>query len=169
VISARCEHREILCARIAYLAVYDGRSASPLDLHMKRLLILLLALALTINAHARCVYSPPIHAEVLVDSCEPVTFGASAAASAYFGSDSHLYKPGSTLTGTFLAVTVKTSDTWPKGERRSLFVAAPDESVCPKVIPSTLKVITTDFCCDYLPLGEGCLVPASVTRVTIVP
>jgi hypothetical protein len=27
----RREHREILCARIAYLPVYDGRSAPPLD------------------------------------------------------------------------------------------------------------------------------------------
>jgi hypothetical protein len=157
-----------VCARGSNRASLPGPSTSPLDLHMKRLLALVLALALAVNSYARCVYRPPVEAEVLVNSCESVTFGASSAASAYFGPDSRLYKTGSTLSGTFLAVTVKKSDTWPKGERRSLFVAAPSESVCPKVIPSTLKVRTTDLCCDSLPLGEGCLVPESVTRVTVV-
>jgi hypothetical protein len=150
---------------------------------MKRYLTVPLALALATNSYGKCVYRPHIEAEVQLDSCESVTFGASSSTFLGFAPDTPLYKQGSTLSGTFLAVTVKKSwfdwtdlpdhrtngfHTWRKGETHSLFVAAPIDSVCPKVIPSTLKVITTDFCCDTLPMREECLVPASVIRVTIV-
>lgn len=147
---------------------------------MSRYISLLVALAVASNAGAKCAYAPDVQAEVAVNSCESVTFGASASAITWFDPNgTPLYREGSTFSGTFLAVTVKKSrlvgegdnhgfHSWPAGEQRSLFVAAPVNSTCPAKLPAILKVVSADICCDVFPLHDECLVPNSVIRVKLV-
>ena len=150
---------------------------------MNRYPIFLAALSVAGSASAKCVYRPHIEAEVLVTSCQSVVFGASKASFAGFNlGGSPLYKEGSTLSGTFLSVTVQKSwfvwsdlpdhrtnglHTWNKGKAHSLFIAEPAGSTCAVTLPITLKVITTDVCCDTLPRHDECLVPKSVIRVKL--
>jgi hypothetical protein len=152
---------------------------------MKQCLAVTIGLIIASNSFAKCVYRPHVAADVLVTSCESVVFGASSSISTDFDpGGSPLYKEGNTLSGTFMAVTVKKSwfvwtdlpdhrtngfNTWAKGETRSLFIAAPWSSTCPKALPATLKVVTTDVCCDMFPLRDECLVPTSVSRVNLTP
>lgn len=151
---------------------------------MNRYAMFLVALSVAGGASAKCVYRPHIEAEVLVTSCESVLFGASTSSFAGFNpGGSPLYKEGSTLSGTFLSVTVQKSrfvwsdlpdhrtngfHTWGKGEVHSLFIAEPAGSTCALTLPTTLKVITTDVCCDMFPRHDECLVPESVIRVKLV-
>ena len=132
-------------------------------------------------AQAKCVNHPEIRATATVEACVAVTFGASDS-KFNFGGDQlfSLYKPGDSLSGTLLTVTVKTSrfiwndslghwsngtHLWVKGENRSLFVRTPVADACPQVLPVVVTVQTQRVCCDHA--NWECLLPRTVSLVTV--
>jgi hypothetical protein len=146
--------------------------------------VVLLSALLVNQADAKCVYHPEIRSSVTIDRCVAVTFGA-ADVKYTFGSPQFdpwpLNKPGDTLSGTLLTVSIKKSHftwsdamghytngmhLWKKGESYNLFVRAPPSNVCPPVLPADHTVQSLHVCCDSG--GWECLLPPTIPLVTLV-
>ena len=136
------------------------------------------------DGNAKCLHVPNLRADVYIESCLSVRFGASAA-HRKVAEDllEPMYERGSSLSGTFLSVVVKEShffwpagaahDTngshpWMKRERRSLFVERPPDQVCPTAIAEPIAIETESLCCDTTPQADMCLLPDTVDRVSVV-
>jgi hypothetical protein len=167
-----------------------NRGRRPLKLivrfHMTVRAIFLSALGVSLvnSASAKCAYHAEVLAAVTVHTCIAVKFGASDSKYTYFpdSDPSRMYKVGESLSGTLLTVSVKTSrfvwtaDTphfvggtrlWAKGDFRSVFVQGAPSEVCPQVLPIDATVQTQPTCCDTTPGGWECLLPGTISLVTL--
>jgi hypothetical protein len=141
-------------------------------------------IALANSASAKCAYHAEVLAAVTVRTCVAVNFGASDSNYVYFPGDdpSRMYRAGASLSGTLLTVSVKTSklvwpvDTphfvggtrlWAKGDFRAVFVQAAASEICPHVLPIDATVQTQHTCCDTTPGGADCLLPGTISPVTL--
>jgi hypothetical protein len=168
----------------------SNRGARPLKLtvrfHMtaRAVLSTILSISLANSASAKCAYHAEVLATVAVRSCIAVTFSATDSKYVYFPGDapSRIYRVGASLSGTLLTVSVKTSklvwpaDTphfsggtraWNEGEYRDVFVQAAPGQTCPEVLPVDATVQTQPTCCDVTPGGEECLLPRTISLVTL--
>jgi hypothetical protein len=144
-----------------------------------------LSVSLVNSVEAKCINHPEILANVTINACVAATFSATDAKYALFGAPAPLprYEPGGTLSGTLLTVSVKTAKftwseamghsingvhLWLKGETRSLFVRDTPANACPKVLPTDAVVQTQRVCCDVVPGGWECLLPGTISLVTLV-
>jgi hypothetical protein len=158
----------------------------------KALCVFIAAITLTEPAQASpCAYRPDILATVTVQGCVAVTFGATdskfAPGPEFLGAHAHtdteswrMYRTGETLSGTLLTVSIKTSKfvwtdasdhhtygarLWRKGESRTVFVQRAPTEVCPKVLPSALRIQTEPVSYDMYHY----LVPGTIDTVEIDP
>ena len=154
--------------------------------HVTRIAVLLatLSIAGVTAVQAKCIARPEIRATAVVRACVGVTFGASRSKYAIGAGDPWpMYKPGETLSGTLLTVSVKSARfvwndalghringarLWAKGETRSLFVASDAAEACGSVLPAEITVETQPVCCDEFPGGWECLLPRTVARVAVI-
>ena len=142
-----------------------------------------LSIALVNSAQAKCIYHPEIRAGVTIQGCVAATFGATDAKSGLFGDPEPMYRSGETLPGTLLTVSVKTAKftwseamghsvngahVWKKGEIQTLFVKGAPTSVCPEVLPADVEVQTQRVCCDTIPGTWECLLPRTISLVTLI-
>jgi hypothetical protein len=136
------------------------------------------------SAQAKCIHHPEIHAEVTIRSCVAATFGATDSKSTLFGDPEPMYRSGEELAGTLLTVTVKSArftwteamghstngvHLWKSGEMRALFVRESPSSVCAHVLPAEVDVQTQRVCCDTIPGTWECLLPGTISLVTLSP
>jgi len=173
----------------AWRAIKCGRWPLKLTVrfHMKARAICIAGLGVSVvnSASAKCAYHAEVLAAVTVQTCVAVKFSASD--SKYNdgfpdSAPSRMYDAGATLSGTLLTVSVKTSklvwtaDTphfiggtrlWAKGDFRSLFVQSAPSEVCPHVLPTEVTVRTQPTCCDMTPGGWECLLPGTISLVTL--
>ena len=146
---------------------------------MKRLTIGVLAATFGIpTAYGACPLRPQVLSKITVYTCQSVTIEASASK----GTLPFLnHRVGEKLSGVLLGARVdETELVWPKpgphhdgsytpwnvGSMRSLFVAGTVENQCPAAVPTTTHVVTTELCCDTIPLDGLCIVapPIDVVR-----
>jgi hypothetical protein len=168
---------------------FNTATLSPLNagvrFHMDRRTIFIAALSVSLvnSVESKCIHRPEIRASVRIDACVAATFGATEAKYAFFGAPEPRYRPGETLTGTLLTVSVKTAKftwaeamghsvngihLWLKGETQSLFVRDAPANACPEVLPTDAVVQTQRVCCDTVPGGWECLLPRTMSLVTLV-
>jgi hypothetical protein len=142
--------------------------------------LLLFVFTIAQDALARCVYDPPIRADVTIDGCVAVTFSSSQSQVDFGSRAASLYKEGASYSGTFLLVTVKSSafvsqedgpgkgQPWSTGDFKGLFVHSPADEVCPVKLSQEIVTVTTESrCCDVLPFAGSCLVPLTVPLATV--
>jgi hypothetical protein len=152
---------------------------------MKRRAILIAALSVSLinSIEAKCIYHPEIRANVTMNACVAASFGATDVKSAFFGALEPMYRPGETLSGTLITVSVKTAKfnwseamghsingvhLWQKGETQTLFVRGAPANICPQVLPTDTVVQTQPVCCDTVPGSWECLLPGTISLVTLV-
>jgi hypothetical protein len=151
---------------------------------MKRsaIVVATLSISLVNSVQAKCIYHPEIRAGVTIQGCVAATFGATDAKSALFGDPEPMYRSGEALPGTLLTVSVKTAKftwseamghsvngmhLWKKGEMQTLFVRDSPTNVCPHVLPADVEVQTQRVCCDTIPGTWECLLPRTMSLVTL--
>ncbi len=153
-------------------------------MHHRIVPLLILSIAMVNSVIAKCMYAPKIRGSVSVGSCVGVTFEPGEMGIDFGGGRiGPWYTKGSSYSGTLLSVQVKEGrfvwdegerhhtngfKPWPKGERLTLFVAAPVGEVCPKLYGDVIVVETDDYCCDVLPVKDRCLVPGSILSVHLL-
>jgi hypothetical protein len=157
---------------------YGGKESRVFNRYSVGLLLFLFTIAQ--DALGRCVYDPPIRADVTIAGCVAVTFSSSQSQVDFGSKAASLYKEGASYSGTFLLVTVKSSafvsredgrgkgQPWAAGDLKSLFVHRPSDEVCPSKLSEEIVTVTTaSRCCDVVPFEGSCLVPLTVPLATL--
>jgi hypothetical protein len=148
-------------------------------------ILIALSAFIAYSANAKCIFTDPLkQADVIVYTCEGVTFSSSNSQISLFGEKSFpAYMEGASYSGTLITASVKKSwfiweenekhitkdlDVWPAEKSLLLFVDGDSNVVCPKQLSETIRIQTTRRCCDVLPARGRCLIPGAIEIVTVV-